>query len=62
MLDKVLNVIKKSMYMSDDVWFRHANPWSGWTRFSTYPLFILAFWSRGWLVSPGGDALWEIRD
>ena len=49
MLDKVLNVTKKSMSMSDGVWFRHANPWSGWTRFSTYPLFILAFWSRDWL-------------
>jgi len=37
------------MSMSDDVWFRHANPLSGWTRFFTYPLVVLAFWSRDWL-------------
>ena len=49
MLDKVLSIAKGSMSMSDEVWFRHANPWSGWTRFATYPLVILAFWSRDWL-------------
>jgi len=48
-LDKVLSIAKKSMSMSDEVWFRHANPWSGWTRFATYPFVILAFWSREWL-------------
>ena len=48
-LDKVLKVATKSMSMSDEVWFRHANPWSGWTRFATYPFLILAFWSRDWL-------------
>mgnify|MGYP005848912311 CR=1 FL=1 len=36
--------------MSDDAWARHANPWSGWTRFITvFPLLILAVWSRVWL-------------
>ncbi len=36
--------------MSDDAWLRHANPWSGWTRFITVlPLLILAVWSRVWL-------------
>ena len=31
-------------------WARHANPWSGWTRFITcLPLFALAVWSRTWL-------------
>lgn len=35
--------------MSDEVWMRHANPWSGWTRILTFPFFILAFWSRKWL-------------
>ena len=34
--------------MSDEVWQRHANPWSVWT-FSTLPLLILAIWSRVWL-------------
>jgi hypothetical protein len=28
---------------------RHANPWSGYTRFSMVPLIGLAFWSRVWL-------------
>ena len=49
MLDRVLGFATKSMSLSDEVWFKHANPWSGWTRFATYPLLILAFWSRDWL-------------
>ena len=36
--------------MSDEVWLRHANPWSGITRFITVlPLVILSIWSRVWL-------------
>lgn len=35
--------------MSDEVWARHANPWSVWTRFTVLPVLILAFWSRVWL-------------
>lgn len=35
--------------LDDAAWARHANPWSGWTRFLTaLPLLILAFWSRAW--------------
>jgi RsiW-degrading membrane proteinase PrsW (M82 family) len=49
MLDRALRVVAKSMSLSDEVWFKHANPWSGWTRFTTYPFLILAFWSRDWL-------------
>jgi hypothetical protein len=30
-------------------WARHANPWSGWTRFATLPLLALAAWSRVWI-------------
>lgn len=39
----------KLMSMSEDVWWRHANPWSGCTRVATFPLLIAAFWSRDWL-------------
>jgi hypothetical protein len=35
--------------MSDEVWRRHANPWSVWTRFAAIPALILAIWSRVWL-------------
>ena len=37
--------------MSDEVWERHANPLSVWTRYSVLPILVLAFWSRvrlGW--------------
>jgi len=30
-------------------WARHANPWSGWTRFATLPLIPLVGWSRVWI-------------
>ncbi|MFN3662246.1 DUF6653 family protein [Yoonia sp.] len=35
--------------MDDDVWARHANPWSGWSRVSILPLFAIAVWSRVWI-------------
>lgn len=35
--------------MTDDVWARHANPWSVWTRFSCLPLLALSIWSRVWI-------------
>ena len=35
--------------MTDDVWARHANPWSVWTRYMALPLLIMAIWSRVWL-------------
>jgi hypothetical protein len=42
--------IAEAFSMSDEVWIRHANPWSGWTRFFTvFPLLILSVWSRVWL-------------
>ena len=40
---------ERAMGMDDATWLRHANPWSGWTRFSILPLFALAVWSRVWL-------------
>ncbi len=42
-------VTERAMGMDDATWARHANPWSGWTRFSILPLFALAVWSRVWL-------------
>ena len=41
---------ERLMTMDDRAWRRHANPWSGWTRFlTTLPLLALAVWSRVWL-------------
>lgn len=37
------------MGMDDDVWKRHANPWSGWTRVASLPLLAMAIWSRTWI-------------
>jgi len=34
---------------SENMWKRHANPWSVWTRFAAIPAFILAVWSRAWI-------------
>lgn len=42
--------IARAFGLDDRAWARHANPWSGWTRFITcLPLFALAVWSRVWL-------------
>ncbi len=35
--------------MSDEVWARHANPWSVWTRYACLPLLALSIWSRVWI-------------
>ena len=44
-----LAAITRMFGMSDEVWRRHANPWSVWTRFAAIPALILAIWSRVWL-------------
>jgi len=41
--------IEKLFKMTPDVWERHANPWSVWTRYSAFSLLILAIWSRAWI-------------
>lgn len=41
--------LEKLMGMSDEVWARHTNPLSGWSRMTILPLFALAIWSRVWL-------------
>lgn len=35
--------------MTDRVWMRHANPWSGWTRLVTAPFLFLGLWSPFWI-------------
>jgi len=40
---------ERLMAMSDEVWARHSNPWSGWSRLTALPLLALSVWSRIWL-------------
>ena len=35
--------------MNEEVWQRHANPISGWSRMPVMPLLALAIWSRVWI-------------
>lgn len=49
MHDTGLARIASTFGMSDRVWARHANPWSGWTRLPVAPLLALAVWSRAWI-------------
>lgn len=43
------NYLEKAMGMSDAVWDRHTNPWSGWSRMAIPILFAMAIWSRTWI-------------
>jgi hypothetical protein len=36
--------IAKTFGMTDEMWRRHANPWSVYTRFAAFPAMILAVW------------------
>lgn len=53
--------IAAAFRLDEEVWRRHANPWSVWTRFTALPLLIVAVWSRAWLgwwaLVPVGAAL-----
>jgi len=40
---------ERLMRLDADVWARHANPWSVYSRFTTLPLIALAVWSRAWI-------------
>lgn len=40
---------ERLMGMDDAAWARHANPWSGYSRFTVLPLIVLAIWARVWL-------------
>jgi len=35
--------------MTDEVWERHANPWSVWTRYLALPVLVFSIWSRMWI-------------
>lgn len=43
------SVIVRLFGMTDEVWARHANPWSGWTRIATLPFLLAAIWSHSWI-------------
>ena len=46
----IFDKAERLMTMDDQVWKKHASPWSVWTRFFTVtPLISLAVWSRAWL-------------
>ncbi|WP_102108892.1 DUF6653 family protein [Oceaniglobus roseus] len=45
----MLSRLAASFAMSDPVWERHANPWSGWTRLPILPLLTLALYARAWI-------------
>ena len=44
-----MRFFEKMMNMNDQVWHRHANPWSVWTRIATTPFLFIAIWSYVWL-------------
>ncbi len=45
----IFKLSERLMSMDDDVWARHANPWSVYSRFTCLPLIVLALWSRVWI-------------
>lgn len=46
---KIEETMSRWFQMSDEVWERHANPLSVWTRFPCLPALALAIWSRVWI-------------
>ncbi len=43
------HTLAKTFRMSENVWERHVNPWSVWTRYGALPLLIAGVWSRAWI-------------
>ena len=41
--------VAKAFGLTDEVWQRHANPWSVYTRIPIPALLALAVWSRTWI-------------
>jgi len=48
-LDTFLGKTAAAMRMSEDMWMRHANPWSFATRLPLLLLLTVACWSRVWI-------------
>jgi hypothetical protein len=48
-MSKSVSAIENVFSMGDEVWRRHAHPWSVYTRFAAIPPLVLAIWSRTWL-------------
>lgn len=46
---RVFHWAERLMGMNEASWARHANPWSGYSRFTVLPLLVLAIWSRDWI-------------
>src|SRR5207237_625012 len=46
---RVRELIADAFRMTDEVWQRHANPWSVYTRFAAIPPLLAAIWSRAWI-------------
>lgn len=48
---KIEKAMSRWFQMSDEVWERHANPLSVWTRLPCLPALALSIWSRVWIGS-----------
>ncbi len=46
---KIEKAMSRWFQMSDEVWERHTNPLSVWTRYPCLPVLALAIWSRVWI-------------
>ncbi len=43
------SIVERWFHMTDEVWARHTNPWSVWTRYPCLPLLAVSIWSRVWI-------------
>ena len=46
---KIEQAIAQIFNMTDEVWQRHANPWSVYTRIPILPVLLLVIWSYRWI-------------
>jgi len=45
----MIQAIERAMRMDETSWQRHANPLSGYSRFTILPLLVGAVWCRAWI-------------